>query len=68
MNKYIKRDNKKAVDFLTAKGYTLTPGVKTYYSFNGGDNIPVADTDVYWVNYPGSGKVFHKFLVNNGLI
>lgn len=66
-NTYIKAHNKKAYNFLISNGFTLIKGVKDYYAYNGHDNILVASTDVYWVKWNGSGKSFHKYLVDNGL-
>lgn len=66
-NTYIKTNNKKAYDFLIGNGFTLTKGVKSYYAYNGFDDILVASVDVYWVNWGGSGSSFHKYLVDNGL-
>jgi hypothetical protein len=66
-NTYIKVENKKAYNFLINNGFTLTKGVKDYYIYNGFENILVASTNVYWVNWGGSGSSFHRYLVDNGL-
>lgn len=66
-NTYIKADNKKAYNFLIDNGFTLKKGVKNYGIYNGFDTLIVASVDVYWVNWGGSGKSFHKYLVDNGI-
>jgi hypothetical protein len=67
-NTYLNINNKKAIRHFLNKGYILTVGYKEY---QWGDYCNPDNNNLYrivvWVNWPGSGKSFHRYLVQNGL-
>jgi hypothetical protein len=60
MTCYISGDNKKAYDYLTGIGYTLTKTTKTYHK----RNKPIGQGIIYLVNWDKSKKEFDQLLIN----
>lgn len=58
-NKYISAINTKAYKFLLERGYKLTFKVVSNEWRGKG---------IYYVDFPGSGREFHKFLEQNNLL
>lgn len=75
-NCYIYADNEKAVNHFKALGATLTPAVKDYYIDGEYDDYYdngglYASAPVFYVSGVAccaSGKAFHRYLVDNGLL
>jgi hypothetical protein len=63
MTCYISGDNKKAYDYLTGIGYTLTKTTKTYHK----RNKPIGQGIIYLVNWDKSKKEFDQLLINKNL-
>lgn len=66
---YIASDNVKAYRVLSSLGYTLTPGVHSHYDYDYDDNYDVLFSRlVFFVDWKGSRRAFHKFLKVHGLL